>query len=206
VVAPAAAGNEAAVRRDRREASVRGALDVHRELLARDVPHEVVRLASRLASADDLPAVLGLEHGCVAVRCYLVERSGRCAFAAVLVPAGAVPDPQALLDALAARSVRPARPAQVNATTDSAAGLVSPVGLPPDVEVLADAALERSPTSYCALGEGGVALGIRTADLLLVTGARTAVLTGHADGAATTVDLSARTLELDPPLSVRPGP
>jgi len=30
---------------------VRGALDVHRELLARDVPHEVVRLPSRVTSA-----------------------------------------------------------------------------------------------------------------------------------------------------------
>jgi len=111
---------------------VRGALEVHRELLARDVPHEVVRLPVRLASADDLPGALGLELGCVAVRCYLVERSGRCSFAAVLVPAGAVPSPAALLDALSARSVRPARPEQVNATTDCTAGLVSPVGLPPE--------------------------------------------------------------------------
>jgi prolyl-tRNA editing enzyme YbaK/EbsC (Cys-tRNA(Pro) deacylase) len=124
---------------------VRGALDVHRELLARDVPHEVVRLPSRLVSADDLPAALGLEDGCVVVRCYLVERDGRSSFAAVLVPAGAVPAPAALLDALSARSVRPARPEQVNATTDCTAGLVCPVGLPPDVEVLADAALEQSP-------------------------------------------------------------
>jgi prolyl-tRNA editing enzyme YbaK/EbsC (Cys-tRNA(Pro) deacylase) len=181
---------------------VRGALDVHRELLARDVPHEVVRLPSRIATADDLPAALGLARGCVAVRCYLVERSGRCAFAAVLVPAGAVPAPEALLDALSARSVRPARPEQVNATTDCTAGLVCPVGLPPDVEVLADAALEQSPTSYCALGEGGVALGIRTPDLLQAVGARTAVLTG----AATTVELTGRTIELDPPRGVRPAP
>lgn len=178
---------------------MRGALDVHRELLARDVPHEVVRLSSRLATADDLPAALGLEHGCVAVRCYLVERQGRSSFVAVLVPAGAVPAPEALLDALAARTVRPARPEQVNAATDSAAGLVCPVGLPPEVEVLADEALERSPTSYCALGEGGVALGIRTPDLLEVVGARTAALTED-------VGPVLRTLELDPPRSVRPAP
>ena len=176
---------------------MRGALDVHRDLLARDVPHEVLRLPARLASADDLPAALGLEHGCVSVRCYLVERHGRCSFAAVLVPAGAVPAPQALLDALSARSVRPARPEQVNATTDYTAGLVCPVGLPPDVEVLADEALERCPTSYCALGEGGVALGIRTPDLLSVTGARTAALTGPPDG-----ERQHRTIELD----ARPSP
>ena len=185
---------------------MRGALDVHRELLARDVPHEVVRLRSRVATADDLPAALGLEHGCVAVRCYLVERSGRCSFAAVLVPAGAVPGPQALLDALSARSVRPARPEQVNATTDYAAGLVCPVGLPADVEVLADSALEQSATSYCALGEGGVALGIRTADLLAAVGARTASLTAPPDAAPATVDLADRTLQLDPLRSPRPAP
>jgi Cys-tRNA(Pro)/Cys-tRNA(Cys) deacylase len=185
---------------------VRGALDVHRELLARDVPHEVVRLPSRVTSADDLPAALGLEQGCVAVRCYLVERSGRCSFAVVLVPAGAVPGPEALLDALGARSVRPARPEQVNATTDCTAGLVSPVGLPPDVEVLADTALERSTTSYCALGEGGVALGIRTSDLLAVVGARTAALTAPADPAGLSIELPGRTVELDPPRTLRPAP
>ena len=181
---------------------MRGALDVHRELLARDVPHVVVRLSVRLASADELPAALGLEHGCVAVRCYLVERSGGPSFTAVLTPAGDVPSPEALLDALAARSVRPARPEQVNAATDYAAGLVCPVGLPPKVEVLADEALERSATSYCALGEGGVALGIRTRDLLSVVGARTAALTGGPDGAWS----RPRTLALDPPRGLRPAP
>ena len=185
---------------------MRGALDVHRELLARDVPHEVVRLPSRLASADDLPAALGLEVGCVAVRCYLVERPGSSSFAAVLVPAGAVPQPTALLDALAARSVRPARPEQVNAATDYAAGLVCPVGLPPEVEVLVDEALERSPTSYCALGEGGVALGIRTRDLVEVVGARSAALTDGLDGVAPTGEPLPRTIELDPPGRVRPAP
>jgi prolyl-tRNA editing enzyme YbaK/EbsC (Cys-tRNA(Pro) deacylase) len=206
VVTTARAGKESTVR-DRLEAvrrsGVRGALEVHRELLARDVPHEVVRLPVRLASADDLPGALGLELGCVAVRCYLVERSGRCSFAAVLVPAGAVPSPAALLDALSARSVRPARPEQVNATTDCTAGLVSPVGLPPEVEVVADEALLRSPTSYCALGEGGVALGIRTGDLLEVTGARTAPLTAGADQPD---EGHPRTIDLDPPRAVRRAP
>ncbi len=181
---------------------MRGALDVHRELLARDVPHEVVRLPRRLLSADDLPVALGLEQGCVAVRCYLVKRSGRPTFVAVLVPAGVVPAPEQLLDALSARSVCLARPEQVNAVTDYAAGLVCPVGLPPEVEVLADEVLERSPTSYCALGEGGVALGIRTPDLLQVSGAGVAALTGE----ALTLDPPHRTIELDPPRGLRPAP
>jgi prolyl-tRNA editing enzyme YbaK/EbsC (Cys-tRNA(Pro) deacylase) len=157
---------------------MKGALDVHRELLARDVPHEIVRLPRPAATADDLPRLLGLATGCVTVRCYEVGRDGGAVLVAVLLPAGQWPDPTALLDALGARSVRPARPDAVNAATDYAAGLVSPLCLPPEVELLADAALGVSDVSYCAVGEGGVALGVRTRDLLVTTGARVASLTG----------------------------
>ena len=159
---------------------MRGALDVHRDLLARDVPHEVVHLPGRLLTADDLPRLLQLERGCVAVRCCVVERDEGASFVAVLVPAGTLPAPSRLHEVLGGRSVTAARPEQVNAATDYAAGLVCPVGLPPEVEVLADTALEQEPTSYTALGEGGVALGIRTADLLSVTGARRVALTSTA--------------------------
>ena len=118
---------------------MRGALDVHRELLARDVPHEVVRLPARLLSADDLPAALDLADGCVAVRCYLVERAGRTTSPPCSCrPAGCPGRPRCWTRS-GARSVRPARPEQVNAATDYAAGLVCPVGLPADVELLVDA-------------------------------------------------------------------
>ena len=176
---------------------MRGALDVHRELLSRDVPHEVVRLRSRALTADDLPRLLGLTSGCVAVRCYEVVRDGSPdAFAAVLVPAGSLPDPAALLAALDARSVRPAPAAVVNAVTAYAAGLVSPFGLPPEVELLADAALGTSDVSWCPLGEGGTALGIRTRDLLVATGARVATLTGPGTGPG---GQDAQVLHLDRP-------
>lgn len=170
---------------------MKSALDVHRELLARDVPHEIVRLRTRALHADDLPRVLGLTAGCVAVRCYEVQRDDGPSFAAVLVPAGRLPDPVALLDALDARSVSHASPDRVNAMTDYTAGLVGPVCLPEDVELLADTALGASDVCYCALGEGGVALGIRTRDLLVTTGARVATLTGPSSvGAdATVLDL-----------------
>ncbi len=161
---------------------MKGALDVHRELLARDVPHEMVRLRSRALTADDLPRLLGLPTGCVAVRCYEVVRESGPAFAAVLVPAGLLPQPGALLEALDARSVRPARPDTVNARTDYAAGLVGPLCLPPEIELLADTALGRSDVCYCAVGEGQVVLGIRTRDLLVTAGARVATLTGPGPG------------------------
>lgn len=163
---------------------MRTALDVHRELLARDVPHEVVRLRRRLATADDLPAALDLTTaldltaGCVAVRLYRVTRQDAdAAWAAVLVPAGAVPDPAALLDALQAAAVRPATAAETNTVTGFANGLVSPVCLPADVEVLADSALGCSDVVYTAAGEASLALGIRLRDLLVATGARAATLT-----------------------------
>lgn len=161
---------------------VKGALDVHRELLARDVPHEMVRLRARATTADDLPRLLGLTHGCVAVRCYEVSRRSGPVFAAVLVPAGRLPQPGALLEALDAESLRAARPDAVNAATDYAHGLVGPVCLPPEVELLADSALGRSDVSYCAVGEGQVVLGIRTRDLLVATRARATSLTGSVLG------------------------
>ena len=182
---------------------MKSALDVHRELLQRDVPHEVVRLRSRLLSADDLPRVLALERGCATVRCYVVEREGETSFAAVLVPSGLVPSPALLLEALDACTVRPARPEQVNAATDFAAELVSPVCLPPDVELLADDRLTQDPVCYTALGEGGVALGIRTRDLLAATGARVVALTSPPDDPAPDASRAARVVVLDAPREAR---
>jgi Cys-tRNA(Pro)/Cys-tRNA(Cys) deacylase len=157
---------------------VRTALDVHRDLLARDVPHEIVRLGTRITCADELPQALGLTAGCLAVRMHVADRRGRPArLVAVLVPAGALPEPVALLRALDADAARPATTAEVNAATDSPEGLVCPVGLPPEVEVLADAAVGGTEVVYTATGEGGVALGVRTRDLLVAVGARAATLT-----------------------------
>lgn len=159
---------------------MRSALDVHRALLEQNVPHEVVRLPSRVLSADDLPRVLGLSAGCVTVRCYVLTRPAGASFAAVAVPAGSVPAHGLLRAALRAAALRAATPADVNEATEYAAGLVSPVCLPPAVELIADTALGRSDVVYTAVGEGGLALGIRTRDLLVVTGARVAALTGPA--------------------------
>lgn len=161
---------------------MRTALDVHRALLTRDVPHEIVRLQRRIAGADELPSALGLRDGCIAVRLYAVRpRRGPERLVAVLVPAGAVPEHGALLSALSATAdgseVELAPDALVSAVTRFAPGLVSPVPLPPDVEVLADAAVGATEVVYAPAGEGGVALGVRTRDLLVAVGARAAALT-----------------------------
>ena len=151
---------------------MKGALDVHRTLLASGVPHEVVHLRSRVLTADDLPRVLGVERGCVAARCYAVEGGSDPDLVVVLVPAGATVSPDALQGALGNRSAQAAGDEQINAMTDYAAGLVSPVCLPATVEVLADRALREEDVLYCAVGEGSVALAIHSSDLLQVTGAR----------------------------------
>jgi prolyl-tRNA editing enzyme YbaK/EbsC (Cys-tRNA(Pro) deacylase) len=164
---------------------VKSALDVHRRLLADDVPHEIVRLRAPALNGDDLPRALSVPRGsCAVVRCYRVtRRDGTPHVAAVLLRAGDTPDPTALLDAFGAVSIRPATGAEVNAATDYASSLVSPICLPADVELVADAALGGSDVLYTPTGESGVALGIRTRDLLVACSARVANLTATPLGA-----------------------
>jgi prolyl-tRNA editing enzyme YbaK/EbsC (Cys-tRNA(Pro) deacylase) len=152
---------------------MKGALDVHRELLARDVPHEIVRLPRVVLQADELPDALALSpQRCVAVRMYVADGD----LVAVAVQAGHTPDPTALLAALGCRALRPASAEEVNRRTDYAAGLVCPVLLPGDVPLYADADLGSHDVLYAPTGDTGTALGIRTGDLLVVSGARIADL------------------------------
>jgi prolyl-tRNA editing enzyme YbaK/EbsC (Cys-tRNA(Pro) deacylase) len=160
---------------------VKSALDVHRALLAQDVPHEMVRLRVPVSGADDLPRALGMSRdACVAVRCYRVtHRDGAEQLCAVMVRPGDTPDPGSLLEALDASSIRPATAAEVNAGTDYASALVSPICLPADVLLLADAALGSLEVLYTPTGESGVALGIHTRDLLVASRALVTNLTAR---------------------------
>ena len=158
---------------------MKSALDVHRALLAAGIDHEMVRLPGPITGADDLPQALTVDaSSCVVVRCYrTTDADGEHALCGVLVRAGDTPDPVSLLDAIAAVSVRPATAAEVNEATDYAAALVSPICLPDNVPLLADAAIGAAEVVYAATGEGGVALGIRTRDLLVASRARVTNLT-----------------------------
>lgn len=170
---------------------MRTALDLHRALLARGVRHEVVRLRGQAASADDLPALLGVDPSeCVAVRCFRVTDArtpdgAAIHLVAVAVRAGDTPDEAAVRAALDAGSVRAATPDEVSAHTGYAASLVSPLGLPEDVVLLADSALAdvtapaTTPAAlrYCPTGDGGTALALGLRDLLVESGARVASLT-----------------------------
>jgi prolyl-tRNA editing enzyme YbaK/EbsC (Cys-tRNA(Pro) deacylase) len=146
------------------------ALDVHRALLAREIPHEVVRLPRLVLSADEIPDALGLPASrCIAVRLYLADEAP----VAVIVRAGELPHPGAVLAAVGARSLRAARPDYVNRVTDFAAPLVCPVLLPESVTVLADSCVGHTDVVYAPTGDGGTALGI--ASRWLLTSSRAAV-------------------------------
>ncbi|MDQ1709650.1 MAG: hypothetical protein QOG49_1035 [Frankiaceae bacterium] len=152
---------------------MKGALDVHRELLSAGVPHEIVRLPSAIASADDLPEVLSLPAAvCISVRMY--DADG--VLHALAVPATAPTRSVTLARALGAAHVEPASVARVNSLTGFAAGLVSPIGLPPDVVLVVDAILGTSEVLYAPTGDSGTVLKIRSHDLLLHSNARVAAL------------------------------
>jgi prolyl-tRNA editing enzyme YbaK/EbsC (Cys-tRNA(Pro) deacylase) len=152
---------------------MKDALDVHRVLLAQDVPHEIVRLPRLVLSADDIPAAIGIDAGrCVATRIYHADDR----LVAVLVRAGETPHPASVLSAVGARSLRAASPATINAATDFAAALVSPVLLPADMTVLADRCIGDADVVYTATGDGGTALGIPSTALLSASRATTAEL------------------------------
>lgn len=149
---------------------MKDALDVHRSLLAREIPHEIVRLPRPVSSADEIPEVIGLApQRCVAVRMYVADDRPL----AVIVRAGTTPHPGAVLAAARSRSLRSARPDIVNELTDFAAPLVSPLLLPDDVLVLADACIGHAEVVYAPTGDSGTAVGITSRWLL--TASRAAV-------------------------------
>ena len=142
---------------------MKDALDVHRALLAQDVPHEIVRLPRLVLSADEIPAAIGLPAAnCVVTRMYLADDR----LVAILVRAGDLPHPGSTLTALGARSLRAAPPNLVNERTDFPTSLVCPVLLPAEVTVLADACIGLHDVVYTATGDGGTALGIPSRWLL----------------------------------------
>lgn len=161
------------------------ALDLHRRLLSRGIPHEVVRLRGHAAGSDDLPRLLSVEPGeCVAVRCFRVTDArtpdgSAVHLVAVAVRAGDAPDETAVGAALEAGTIRPATPDEISTHTGYAASLVSPLGLPEDVVLLADTALAHRPETlrFCATGESGTALAVGLRDLLVESRARVAALT-----------------------------
>jgi prolyl-tRNA editing enzyme YbaK/EbsC (Cys-tRNA(Pro) deacylase) len=158
------------------------ALTLHRMLLENGIRHEIVQLPWMIASADQLPGVLGLPaERCLAVRVYLVDGE----YAAVIVSAGHVPPLPLVYAVTGGRSVHPASQDMVSSATGYPAGLVAPLALPCDVRVYADEALpggglgDGTGAVYTATGETGTALGIWLPDVLALCTAKPAALRGR---------------------------
>jgi Cys-tRNA(Pro)/Cys-tRNA(Cys) deacylase len=175
---------------------MKDALDVHRSLLAREVPHEIVRLPRPVTTADEIPGASGLPpERCVTVRLYHADDR----IVATLVRAGELPHPGAVLAALGARTLRPATGEDVNQITDFASGLVSPVLLPDDVTVLADSCVGHHDVVYTATGDGGTVLGIPARWLLTTSHAQVSELCAPAVSSIDLDDdLDAEIFELPP--------
>jgi prolyl-tRNA editing enzyme YbaK/EbsC (Cys-tRNA(Pro) deacylase) len=165
-----------------------GALDIHRELLGRDIRHEIIRLPRVVLQADEIADVLGIDPDhVVSVRLFVADER----VIAVAVPSSRRPLTSSVLQAAGARTLRDATAQEINESTRYAAGLVSPLLLPPDLPLFVDARLGRHDVLYTATGESGTALAIATADLLVTSAARVADLTSPslADSLAVSIDL-----------------
>lgn len=162
-----------------------GPLDVHRHLLTRDVPHEIVRLRRVAQTADHLPEVLGLpESRCVTARVYEALAGSTPFLAVVLCHACSEPDLRTLRRVLGTPSVHPAHPDLVNAQTGYMASHVAPALLPEDaiVCVAEEITHHDEEVVYTATGDGGTVLGIRLRDLLDVCAATVVIPTDTATG------------------------
>jgi prolyl-tRNA editing enzyme YbaK/EbsC (Cys-tRNA(Pro) deacylase) len=150
---------------------MKDALSLHRLLLERQTPHEIVRLPRAITSADELPEVLGLPPDrCLCTRVY-ADAARR--LSAVIVTAGTWPPEAAVAEALDVAEVAPARAGLVNEATEYAAGLVAPLLLPDGITTLIDENLAGADgVVYTATGEARTALGIRMLDLLALSPAK----------------------------------
>lgn len=154
---------------------MKGTLDVHCELLGRNVRHEILRLPRMVLTADEIPDVLGVPaRECLAVRGY--DADGL--LIGLLLPVDVEPDLAALRIVLHAHRVRAAEPAVVNAVTDYAAGLVPPLPLPDRVVLLADPGLLHRGVVYTPTGDVGTVLGIESTQLLDAARPRLVEVTG----------------------------
>jgi prolyl-tRNA editing enzyme YbaK/EbsC (Cys-tRNA(Pro) deacylase) len=156
---------------------VRGSVDVHNFLVARDVPHEVLPVPGRTRSAERLAALLELpleEVGKVVVF------EGTAGGVAVVVPAGSTVDTERVRKAARRPDLEPASDDRAAELTGYLAESMPPVGLPNEFAVILDRALARDSVLYFTGGEARAVLKIRGRDLARATRAKVASIAGPA--------------------------
>jgi prolyl-tRNA editing enzyme YbaK/EbsC (Cys-tRNA(Pro) deacylase) len=157
---------------------VRSSIDVHNNLLADDIPHELSQLSGPLRDLSSAPAVLGLPAVTVARPTVLGDPDG---LVLVLAPADRDVDVAEVQELVGRRELRPIAPDRSPGLTGYLLAFVPPVAIECPTQVVLDEQLAHQDVIYTAAGEPGVILKIRAADLVKVTSAAVSSVTGTAE-------------------------
>jgi Cys-tRNA(Pro)/Cys-tRNA(Cys) deacylase len=157
---------------------VRSSIDVHNQLLADDVVHELSQLPGPLRDLSAAPSVLGLPPVAVARTTLLVDGDG-CVV--VLAPADAEVDTASVAELLGRLDLDPVPPDRAPGLTGYLLPFVPPVALECQFTLVVDEQVADQDVVYAAAGEPGVILKVRAADLIKATSAVVASITRQAN-------------------------
>jgi prolyl-tRNA editing enzyme YbaK/EbsC (Cys-tRNA(Pro) deacylase) len=142
---------------------LRSFTDVHDDLTARCVPHEIVHLPSSSRTAQLAAAALDVPVGDVVKSLLFPLDHARPVLA--LVTGDATVDVDALAHEAGAARIRLARSREVRELTGYEPGAVPPCALATEVPVVADQGVFAPDVVYCGGGTTTTMLNIRSADL-----------------------------------------
>ena len=142
---------------------MRSFTDVHDDLTARSIPHEIVHLPSSSRTAQLAAEALGVSVGDVVKSLLFVLDDTRPVLA--LVTGDATVDVDALARDAGAAQVRLARSREVRELTGYRPGAVPPCALASELQVVADPGVFAPEIVYCGGGTTTTMLKIRSADL-----------------------------------------
>ena len=142
---------------------MRSFTDVHDDLTARSVPHEIVHLPSSSRTAQLAAEALGVPVGDVVKSLLFLLDDARPLLA--LVTGDATVDVEALAHEAGAAQIRLARGREVRELTGYKPGAVPPCALATEVQVVADPGVFAPAVVYCGGGATTAMLKIRSADL-----------------------------------------
>ncbi|MFL6184831.1 MAG: aminoacyl-tRNA deacylase [Actinomycetes bacterium] len=157
---------------------MRSSIDVHNQLLADDVVHELSQLPGPLRDLSAAPSVLGLPPVAVARTTLLVDEDG-CVV--VLAPADAEVDTASVAELLGRLDLDPVPPDRAPGLTGYLLPFVPPVALECPTTLVVDERVASQDVVYTAAGEPGVILKVHGADLIKATSAVVARISRQAN-------------------------
>jgi Cys-tRNA(Pro)/Cys-tRNA(Cys) deacylase len=141
------------------------------------IVHEVLEYTHDPAAASfglEAAAVLRLEPGCV-FKTLVAEAEG-VGLVCALVPVSGTLDLKGLADAVGARRARMADVADAERATGYVVGGISPLGQRKALRTVIDASALHHERVYVSAGRRGLELGMAPADLVRLSGAKTAMI------------------------------